>query len=59
MGFDYEIVYKFGKENVAINAVFRISGTKMMNMELSVISFDLEKRIKASYQIYPFLMKVI
>lgn len=45
MGFDYEIVYKASKENVAADALSRIRGAEIMNMTLSVISLDLQERI--------------
>ena len=49
MGFDYEIQYKNGKENLAADALSRVQVSELLIMAISVVTSDLESKIHASY----------
>lgn len=49
LGFDYEIQYKSGKENIAINALSRAKGSEILCLAISVVASNLEDMIKANY----------
>jgi len=44
LGFDYEIGYKKGKENIAVNALSRISSSELNALVISMISTDLMEK---------------
>lgn len=50
MGFDYEIQYKSGKENLVADALSRVQGAEMLFMAISVLDSNLASFILASYQ---------
>ena len=50
MGFSYTIQYKSGIENLAADALSRISGTEILLMAISLINFDLQEKIQQSYE---------
>lgn len=47
-GFDYEIQYKSGNENVVVDALSRVQGPENL---FKVVSSDLKDMIKNSYQL--------
>lgn len=49
MGFNYEIHYKSGVENVAANVLSRVQGSELLLMAISVIHSDLQQRIVNNY----------
>ncbi|GJX79204.1 putative mitochondrial protein [Tanacetum coccineum] len=50
MGFDYEIQYKRGIENVVADALFGMQGSpQLLSMVLSSVSSDVQQRIKDSW----------
>lgn len=59
MGFDYEIVYRSGRENTTTDALSRVSGAELLSMSLSVVNTDLSDRIKASYEADPVLKIIL
>ena len=48
MGFDYEIVYKKEKDNTVADALSRVRGAELLCFAISIISSDLEGKIKSS-----------
>jgi len=44
LGFDYEIRYRKGKENIAVNALSRISSSELNALVISMISTDLMEK---------------
>lgn len=50
MGFDYEIQYEKGQENVAANALSRIQGSEVLFIALSIVDSNLATLIKTSYE---------
>lgn len=59
MGFDYEIQYKSGKENIAADALSRVQGAELLTMVVSALSSDLTELLKASYALDDHLMELI
>ncbi|KAL8108106.1 hypothetical protein AgCh_024522 [Apium graveolens] len=59
MGFDYEIQYKKGVENVAVDALFRVQGAELLCTALFVSSSELPQLIKSSYQLDVGLTQII
>ncbi|XP_074271624.1 uncharacterized protein LOC141595557 [Silene latifolia] len=51
MGFDYEIQYRAGKENLAADALSRVSGSDLMSLTLSDAQTDLSELIQKSYEV--------
>jgi hypothetical protein len=49
LGFDYKIEFKKGKDNVAADALFRVSCGELSTLAVSTISTTLMKDIKESW----------
>ena len=49
MGFDYEICYKQGKDNVAADSLSRVSSAQLLSITISSLQTDLLDRIKGSW----------
>ena len=50
LGYDYDIEYKQGRENVPADALFRIPNKEVYALTTSTISTDLLAEIKNSYE---------
>lgn len=59
IGFDYEIQYIRGRENVVANALSRVQGSEVLCMDLYVVNSYLQDRILLSYSLDPVLMVAI
>jgi len=59
MGYDYEIIYKQGKENVVADGLSRINGAQLLNMTLSTLHSDLLADIKNSWTQDTYLQQLI
>jgi len=59
MGYDYEIHYKQGKENLVADGLSRLYGMQLLALTLSSISSDLMTAIKASWSQDPFLQQLV
>nr|GEW12741.1 hypothetical protein [Tanacetum cinerariifolium] len=60
LGFDYEISYNKGTENIVADALSRVNtGSELNAMILSTITSDLLQDIKSSYDQYLVLQKII
>jgi len=49
MGFDYEIIYKQGKDNMSADGLSRIPSAQLMTITISTLKTDLLDRIKGSW----------
>lgn len=59
LGYDYEIQYKKGVDNVVANALSRVQGAEILCLVITVISSDLEDLIKESYNLDPTLATML
>ena len=59
MGYDYDICYKKGKENVVADALSRVNHGELLAMAISSISGGLMEEIQKSWENDPQLTKVI
>lgn len=59
MGFDYEIQYRSGKENLPADALSRIEGAEILCMAISVVSSNLTELISNSYQLDERLKEIM
>lgn len=59
MGFHFEIQYKEGAENKAVDALSRRTGAELLPMLLDNAQPDLLEQIKASWSADPTLQKII
>ncbi|XP_074363636.1 uncharacterized protein LOC141704251 [Apium graveolens] len=50
LGFEYEIQYKHGKENIAADALLRAKGTEILCLAIFVVASNLEDLIKDNYK---------
>lgn len=59
MGFDYEICYKHGKENVVADSLSRMHSFELMVLAVSSVSTELMAEIRKSWQGDKALMALI
>jgi len=59
MGFDFEIVYRKGKENMAADSLSRIPNAQLLTMSLSTLDTDLINKIKLTWQQDPSLQSLV
>ena len=59
MEFDYEIQYKQGKDNVAVDALSSVEGAEILHMAMTVLECDLLKQIQEEYGNDGALLEVI
>lgn len=59
MGYDFEIQYKLGKENVAADALSRVSGSQLLNITLSQAHQGFYDSLRLLWQSDPTLSKII
>ena len=59
LGFDYEIQYKQGKENIAADALSRVNGAEILCLAISTVSSDIEILINQSYGFDSHLKQVL
>lgn len=57
LGYDYEIIYKPGKENTVANALSRITGSPSLNA-LFIPHTSLWDQIKATISTHPYMIKL-
>nr|ABW74571.1 pol polyprotein [Boechera divaricarpa] len=57
--FDYEIQYRQGKENVAVDALSRVDGAKVLHMAMSMLECDLILNIQKAYETDAEVMAII
>jgi len=50
LGYDYEIEYRQGKENMATNILFRVSSGKLYALTVSMISTSVMEEIRRSWE---------
>jgi len=48
MGFDYEICYRKGKENVVANGLFKVSAAQLLALTMSDVNSELLEHVKQS-----------
>jgi len=59
MGFEYEIQYKSGTENLVTNALFRVQGSELLLMALSTIDSNFYTLIEQNWSKDPVLANII
>ena len=59
MGYDYEICYRGGKENVAADGLSRITATQLLAMTVSEVSSSLLEQIKQSWTLDPNVQQLL
>ena len=58
-GFNYEIVYRKGKLNVAADSLSRILGAQLLTMHLSTLDANIVDKVKVTWQQDPLLQTLI
>lgn len=59
MGIDYEIQYRAGKDNLAVDALSRVLGYTILLMSISIIDTNLIYLIKKSYHLDNNLINIV
>ncbi|GKE19008.1 putative mitochondrial protein, partial [Tanacetum coccineum] len=59
LGYDYEIIYKKGSENVVVDALSMSPLPSLQAMVITDISNDLSQSIKASWELDPSIQQII
>lgn len=59
MGYTYEIHYKKGQENAAVDALSIMCSARVLFLAISVIQIDILNNIKASYNLDPTLQHIL
>ena len=59
LGFDYDIEYRKGRENIVVDALSRCSNSEVFSLTLSTISTNLLEAIQASWTTDTNLVKII
>lgn len=59
MGYTFEIQYKQGKENVAADALSRVTGSQLLHIALSQHHHGFYDSLKLLWETYPSLRKII
>jgi len=59
MGYDYEVQYKQGRDNLVADGLSRVFSLQLLTLTLSSISSDLMEAIKTTWTQDPFLQQVI
>lgn len=59
MGYTFDIQYKKGKENVAADALSRLSGSQLLQLTLSQIHHGFYEELKLLWDTDPILKKII
>ena len=59
MGFDYEICYRGGKENVAADGLSRITAAQLSTLTVSEINSSLMEQVKQSWAQDPLIQQIL
>lgn len=59
LGFDYEIQYKQGKENLVADALSRVSNAEVLCLAISVFSSNIEQLISMSYSVDASILAIL
>ena len=59
MGYDYDISYKKGRENVVTDALSRVKAGELLSLAVSSISTELMEQIQRSWENDPYLVNLM